>query len=242
MIINQPNRRQGHFSGYYAWVYPTHIYDAFCRTTYSTPISLSSSHTHSREIAEGQKGQGGQRKRLSIKEQSTWQIQDYVSRKMGRKENRESPRRCFPAVLDNFLSRQDQAQLFISESDVLQITAQSWGKSPGDHLTSIFPANISTSLYRTLFILVTLSSQTWMREARKGDFPDAPQATQAYSRNPPGRFAQTGEANNDGVEYKNLKKGIASEKGGSHVILENVACMCSGTVSIQVSYSWELVF
>ena len=164
-----------------------------------------------------------------------------MSRKMGRKENRESPRRCFPAVLDNFLSRQDQAQLFISESDALQITAQSWGKSPGDHLTSIFPANISTSLYRTLFILVTLSSQTWMREARKGDFPDAPQATQAYGRNPPGRFAQTGEANNDGVEYKNLKKGIASEKGGSHVILENVACMGSGTVSIQVSYFWGLV-
>lgn len=215
MIINQPNRRQGCFSGNYAWVYPTHVYDAFCRSTYSTPITLSSPHTHihSRELKEGQKGQGEQRKRLSIKEQSTWQIQDYVSRKMGRKENRESPRRCFPAVLDNFLSRQAQAQLFISESDVLQITAQSWGKSPGDHLTSIFPANISISLYRTLFISVTLSSQTWMREARKGDFPDAPQATQAYSGNPPGRFAQTGEASNDGVEYQNLKRSVASEKG-----------------------------
>lgn len=129
---------------------------------------------------------------------------------MGRKENRESPRRCFPAVLDNFLSRQDQAQLFISESNVLQITAQSWGKSSGDHLTSIFPANISTALYRTL--LVTLSSQTWMREARKGDFPDAPSATQAYSGVHQAGL-QTGEANNDGVEYKNLKKGIASEKG-----------------------------
>lgn len=49
--------------------------------------------------------------------------------------------------------------------------------------------------------------------SQEGDFPDAPQATQAYSGCPPGRLAQTGEANNDGVEYQNLKRGIASEKG-----------------------------
>lgn len=100
MIINQPDTRQGSFSGSYAYGLSAHLSAAFCRTTYPIPYPPTPTPPQG-EHAGNKKEQRGRGERPSIKSRATWQRAGLCQQEKVKK----GPGRYFSAVLDDFPSR-----------------------------------------------------------------------------------------------------------------------------------------